>query len=70
MKRLLLTIPLLTGCAVLEEQGERQHAAELANNRAEVEYAERQICEQIRAAVLLEKYEKTFQLWAHFCGYE
>ncbi len=55
---------------MLEEQGERQHAAELANNRAEVEYAERQICEQIRAAVLLEKYEKTFQLWAHFCGYE
>lgn len=70
MIRLVLILPFLVGCAAFQEQGEAQQDAELANNKAEVEHAEREICTQIRAGTVMDAYKDDLPRWHSFCGYE
>ena len=70
MKWLVLILPFLMGCAAIQEQGEAQQDRELANNRAEVTHAVRELCQQIRAATLEELFPgpALFE-WHSFCEY-
>ena len=71
MKKLILIVPLLlSGCAIFQEPGAKQQDAELNNNKAEVEHAQREICKQIRAAVLADVYGDDLAGWHSFCRYE
>lgn len=70
MKRLLIVLPLLTGCAQFHQAGTAIQAAELRNNRAEVIHAEAELCQQIRAGVLMDVYADDLPRWHSFCEYE
>ena len=69
--RLLLILPLLSGCAAFQGEREAQQNLELANNRAEVKHSLREICTQIRAATLKEMFpEHRLIEWHSFCDYD
>ncbi len=68
MKRLLILLPLLTGCAQFSEMRTEQQDRELANNMAEVGYCHREVCRQIRAETLNTYFSNDLAGWHSFCG--
>lgn len=66
----LIPVVFLAGCAQFAELGEQRQDRELENNRAEVIYADREICRQIRANTIFTVYGDRLDEWHKFCGYK
>ena len=62
-----LLIVFLPGCAQIAERGTAHQDREIANNMAEVEYAHRELCRQIRAETLATYFGDDLPGWHSFC---
>lgn len=70
MKRILLLIPFLTGCAMTAEQSQEWQNTKLENNAANYQKSKRQICELSYTETVKMFEGDDLTPWDLFCGAE
>ena len=70
MKKLLLIVPFLTGCAMTAEQSSEWQNTKLENNAANYQKCKRQVCELSYTETLKMFEGDDLTAWELFCGAE